>query len=131
MILKFTFSIFLLLLLTSCVNFQKLNDADLCFASIDSNDAGMTFDFRTESVFYSKMYDELKKRDLYLDKCVCLMLQSAKTNQPTSSTLDTQWGSFEPRANPYRDFFVGWDDKDRFSMMSLIYYSQRNKLGCF
>lgn len=123
MILKFTFPILLLLLLISCVNSQKLNDADLCFASIDSKDAGMTFDFRIESVFYSKMYDELKKRDLYLDKCVCMMLQSAKTNQSTSSTLDTQWGSFEPRTN--------WDEQDRISMMNLIYYSKRNRLGCF
>ena len=106
-------------LLTGCVNISSYTNNDLCFSSIKSIDGGENFIFDVESNYYNSIYHELRKRNLYLDKCIKLMVESLEINESNDLSIDTQFGNFEPRWNNFQS---------KRYLFSLIYYYQRHGL---
>ena len=107
-------------LLTGCVNISSYTNNDLCFSSIKSIDGGENFIFDVESNYYNSIYHELRKRNLYLDKCIKLMVESLEINESNDLSIDTQFGNFEPRWNNFQS---------KRYLFSLIYYYQRHGLS--
>ena len=115
-----TIRLIIVFLLIGCVNVSNYTNQDLCFSSVKSIDGGENFVFDVESNYYNSIYHELRKRNLYLDKCIKLMVESMKINASNDLSIDTQFGKFEPRWNSFQS---------KRHLFSLIYYYQRQGLS--